>query len=448
MNTPDLKDVLQKLSVLTNNKSLLASIIIALVAILLFIPTTLMSNKLTERVEKESIGMARQIGGFLRNPVPADLPAKMQEHLGVYGNDADQVSLLALQSGRRELLSYNIFPSAPNNASVLLFQEFAQNYQSGIDRMLEQLRARECPSVDELERGLETLSTGPRRGVGMGVGMGLGMPTATPRRTSMRDYGLSVRAMDDASFTIVDGICEGRAKTAGVYANPLNIAGYTYWRDYKYDVKVEESVKHCWYYQLAYWIIEDVFQTIATANEGHASLLDAPVKRLTQATFTMGLKKASKVGKKGGAIIRGGSARKKQEAESDRPSYIYEDIDQLTESLTGRLTNDNIDVTHFNFTVIVEAKSVLSFMKELCSAKTHTFRGWDGKQPPQTFKHNQITILECSTSSIDVDHKDHVRYRYGKEKVVELDMICEYVFNKQAYDEKKPEIIKNPPVEE
>ncbi len=447
MNAPDIKEILKKLSVLKNNKALLASIIIVLVAILLFIPTTVMSNKLTEQVERESVSMGRQISSAKSNPVPTDLPAKKEAHLGIYANDANQVTDLIQQSTERELLTYNIFyPPAPNDASMLLFQEFAQNYQNGIDKMFGQLGVRTCPTTEELQRGLETLSTGPRRT--FGVGMGMSVPTMAPRRVTMRDLGLTVRNMDDASFTIVDGICEGRAKEAGLYGSPLDIAGYAFWREYQYDVKPEDAVKTCWYYQLAYWVIEDVMQTIAKANEGHASLLDAPVKRLTQLTFTMGLKKASKVGKKGGPIIRGMSARKKQEVESDRPSYIYDEIDQLTESCTGRLTDDNIDVVHFNFTVIVEAKSVLAFMKELCSAKTHTFRGWEGGQSPQVFKHNQITILESSSSSIDTEGRDHARYRYGKEKVMELDLICEYIFDKQAYDKVKPATVKNPPVEE
>lgn len=444
MNLPDIKDILQKLTVLKNNKALLASIIIVLLAGLLFIPTKLMGDKLRKQVETESLAMGRKISSAKARPVSADLPAKMQEHLGVYANDANQVTLLELQSTQRELLTYDVF-HAPNDASMLLIQEFAQNYQSGIDRMFEQLKARNCPTPDELQRGLETLSTGPRRGLGLGMGM---TTAITPRRTTMRDLGLSVRNMDDASYTIVDGICEDRAKEAGVYGSPLDMAGYSYWREYKYDVKIQDAVKQCWYYQLAYWVIEDVMQTVAAANAGHANLLDAPVKRLTQLTFTMGLKKASKVGKKGGPIIRGMSARKKQEVESDRPMYIMAVEEGLTESCTGRLTDDRIDVIHFNFTVIVEAKSVLSFMQEVCSAKTHSFRGWDGDRPPQLFKHNQITILESSMSSIDRDGQDHARYRYGKEKVVELDLICEYVFNKQAYGPVKPEIVKNPPVEE
>lgn len=447
MNVPNIRDILEKLSVLKNNVSILLSIIIVLVAVLLFVPTKLMSDKLRKEVETGSLSMGRKISNAINRPVATDLPAKMAGHLDTYANDANQVTLLALQSTERELLCYNnIFPKPPNDASMLLFQEFAQNYQSGIDKMLEQLKAMDCPTPDELQRGLETLSTGPRRqGVGMGVGM---TARRTPRRVSMRDLGLSVRNMDDASYTIVDGICEDRAKAAGVYADALTIAGYSYWRDYQYDVKIEDAVKHCWYYQLAYWVIEDVMQTIAAANAGHDSLLDAPVKRLTQLTFTMGLKKASKVGKKGGPIIRGVSARRKKEVESDRPSYVMAVEEGLTESCTGRLTDENIDVIHFNFTVIVEAKSVLPFMQEVCSAKTHKFRGWKGDEPEQVFKHNQITILESSMSSIDRDRKDHARYRYGMEKVVELDMICEYIFDKQAYDPVIPAIVKNPPVEE
>ena len=79
-------------------------------------------------------------------------------------------------------------------------------------------------------------------------------------------------------------------------------------------------------------------------------------------------------------------------------------------------------------------------MQELCSAKEHKFRGFSGTEQEQTFKHNQITVLETKFKSIE--DQPYSLYDYGEDPVVELDLICEYIFNKKGYEEIKPETVK------
>lgn len=93
---------------------------------------------------------------------------------------------------------------------------------------------------------------------------------------------------------------------------------------------------------------------------------------------------------------------------------------------------------HFEVRVIVSADQVMRFIQELCSAKTHKFRGWYGDGPEQTFKHNQITVLEHTIAPIDLEDFDHRSYRYGPDAVVELDLVCEYLFVNAGYNEVKP----------
>jgi hypothetical protein len=125
-----------------------------------------------------------------------------------------------------------------------------------------------------------------------------------------------------------------------------------------------------------------------------------------------------------------------------RPSYVLTAQDGLTEPWTGRLCNNDIDVVHFNVVVIVSTKAVLPFMQQLCSAKQHNFRGFFGESQEQIFKRNQITILESNIRSINQGDETHSLYRYGEDAVVELDLICEYIFNKNGYDKIKPEAVK------
>ena len=79
------------------------------------------------------------------------------------------------------------------------------------------------------------------------------------------------------------------------------------------------------------------------------------------------------------------------------PSYVINlKTAMAAPPCTGRFCSEEADVMHFNVRVMVAADQVMPFIQELCSAKTHKFRGWYGDEPEQTFKHNQITVLEST----------------------------------------------------
>lgn len=277
--------------------------------------------------------------------------------------------------------------------------------------------------------------------MGMGMGMLGGgdpyMTGAAPRRLGMVE-GMAGGPRSEIDRMIVDQMCEERARSLSVYVNPIDIAGYDHWADYKFDPNMIPAVKDAWYHQLAYWVIEDVFNTIDTVNS-ERDILSAPVKRLVRLSFTMGLKRPGSRGS-GSAVIRaigGRRARSQDEAESDRPAYVIEDKHGLTESLTARYADSKsaIDVIHFNVTVVVATKDVLPFMQQLCSSKEHKFSGYpDGSQPEQTFKHNQMTILEFKTGAVNEYDPVHRYHSYGGDSVVEMDLICEYIFNRKAHE--------------
>ena len=102
----------------------------------------------------------------------------------------------------------------------------------------------------------------------------------------------------------------------------------------------------------------------------------------------------------------------------------------MTTPCTGRFTDEELDVVQFNVRLVVNVIQVVPFMQELCSEKPHKFRGFDGKQPEQNFVHNQISVLESSVGPLDKESPVHELYRYGDLPVVELDLLCEYVFDK------------------
>lgn len=442
MNMPNFKDVLQKLSVFKNNLSLLVPVIIALVSVLLFIPTQLMSSKLKEQVEQESINNGLKKVKSLETRAVSSLQYEMEaERQNAHAADANEVVRLARQTTQRELLSYDIFPAPdPNNFSGLIFQKFGESYRGGIDNIISEIRARDCPTDAEIQRGLENSSSSSRF---RGGGLSSMMPMSRGY-SGMDLYGSGgSMMMGNINRMIIDEMCKARAKTISVYINPIDVAGYEYWKDYKYDIKQEDAIEDCFYHQLAYWIIEDIFSTIKSMNSDYDNVMDAPVKRFMGISFTMGLKAAGGRGSAGVfRPVRGMGGRTQTQnktAEADRPRYVRDKSDGLSESCTGRYCSkeegtEGVDVTHFNFSVIVSTKSVLPFMKELCSVKEHQFRGYpDPNQPVQTFKHNQITILESKMGSINPNDMTHRYYRYGDDPVVSLDLVCEYIFDIEGY---------------
>jgi hypothetical protein len=246
--------------------------------------------------------------------------------------------------------------------------------------------------------------------------------------------------MGELEGMVIDEICRERAKALSVYAYPSDLSGYDFWADYKLAVEPNQAIEDCWYFQLAFWIIEDIFDTISSVNSDYDSVLTAPVKQVRQMSFTMGLKRPGA----GGGIFTGrrrrSSTTKKDDV--DKPMYIHSNDDGLSESCTGRFTtpDGDLDVIQFNIAVVVDVKAIMPFLKELCSAKEHKFRGFSGNEPEQTLKHNQITILESKFRS--AEDEPYSLYDYGDAPVVELDLICEYIFNNKGYEEIKPKTVK------
>ena len=403
MDVSQVKDLVQKLSVLKNYSSLLVPVIIGLVGVLLFVPTQLMSGKLKKQIAAESISIGKRVQSLSKNAVARNQWEVEQEYQQAYESDANQTALLAKQSTQRQFLSYKIFPE-PKDTSTLIFEEFGQQFRDEVERLITRINARDCPTDAELARSLQS-STLSRSRRGMG------------RRSSYRGSG-------EVEATITDVLCREKAESASVYANPADLSGYEFWKEYEY-IGMDEAVKDCWYWQLAYWVVEDVVDTIGAMNSGSNSVFTSPVKRLLAVSLIVSDRRPRGRG-----------------VDDRRPSYVLSSMDGLTEPCTGRFSDIDIDVVHFDVVVVISTKAILSFMQQLCSAKQHEFRGFSGEEQERIFRHNQITILESNIKSIDQEDRTHDLYRYGEDAVVELDLICEYIFNRNGYDEIKPESVK------
>ncbi len=286
MNLPNIsfKDIIGKLNVFRNNKALLVPVMIVLVAVLFFVPTTLMSMRLRNRVQEESIRKGASVIKRLKaDPISGEQYQIELARQTARAEDANAIERLAVQTTQRELLSYDIFPEPDPNAdfSVVIFQVFGERLRNGIDTRIQDIKGLDCPTDEELQRAVENSSASRSRLGGRspmmdtlgGLGGGRGFGNL---------YGGGMMPGGNINRLIIDEICEARAKSISVYLNPSDVAGYEYWAKFTYEGK-DDAIKDCWYHQLSYWVIEDIFDTMATMNSGHENVMTAPVKRWDEA---------------------------------------------------------------------------------------------------------------------------------------------------------------------
>jgi hypothetical protein len=391
-----------------------------LFALILLIPTLLIGGSLKEKIEQS----VKQ-GMSVYNSLSKAHSKKDIENETSYQNrleaDSKEVAKLAKQSTQRELISYDIFPE-PVDKSVQLFSRFGADYRTGIEDLLKKANARSAPTNIEIKQRLEEAGSVENRSF---------------RRAR------SSRGSADAYYKTKDAFLKMRAKEMSLYATANIFNWYNFWEDWSFTNK-DSALEDCWYSQIAYWVYEDVVETVKAVNSGSSSVFTSGVKRLAGVNF----RKNANFLKETGSYSRMGSYggnRNNRNVKADTPEYVLNpDATGLFGfgPWTGRFCDEKIDVIYFSVCVVVSADSVFPFIKELCSEKEHTFRGYlKGDQEPQTFKRNQITVMQYWQEPIDKYAREHERYRYGDGAVVKLNLTCEYVFNCSGYDKIKPDPI-------
>jgi hypothetical protein len=435
------KEILKKLSFLKGIVTFLWPILIAVVGLVFLLAAMVLGASLRSTEQKGSVRTGNTIKSLVSQVPEAAKAAQMEPYINAYARDANEIERLMKGTTQRELLAYNIFPDT-NERTTLLFENFSRKYRSGVDEMLRSVRAGTAPATADITAALRKAPQAAVGGYGNLYGGGYARDDMVANLgAGASPYGgyaqtqLSTALMTPAQRKIVDTVCLDKAQAAGVYASPADVAGYVYWDTWKFENR-DAAYRDCWYWQLGYWIIEDVMTTIREMDKGSESVLDAPVKRLMNVNFVLGRAAGRSLRRPGRSIAQSGKA-------TENPTYATSARDAMTVPCTGRYCNDQTDVVQFDVRVVVEAKSAMAFMKQLCSAKPHQFKGWKGKDPVQKLQHNQITILESSTVPVDPQGPEHTVYRYGDAPAVELDLICEYLFDKPTYEEVKPQQVKD-----
>ena len=400
--------------------ALLIPVGIIFTAVALFVPT-LLTGRAIHKGMQSRIAEGQNINSILHKTPPkaqADVEKLYQDQ---HKKDADEVGRLIKQSTQRELISYKIFPQ-PKDTSQQIFIQFGGQYRVAIEELIKSIGARDAPSDIDIRK--ETESEGSVSG-GFGGRLGSLGGFVGGRFGGMS--GLSSR--QSAHSALIDPICYKRAESIPVYANPNLFDWYAFWEDYEYQGS-KKAIEDCWYSQMAYWIYEDVVETIKAMNAGSDCVYTSGVKRLVGVNFS----KPADYADMTMATVVG----------DDRPEYIMDNMSGIlgTDPWTDRICNNSIDVVHFSVSVIVDSKAFIPFIKELCSEKEHKYReGYLENGEEKIYKHNQITVLESKIEPVDHTAVEHEYYRYGDSAVVRLSLICEYVFNRSGYDKIKPEPI-------
>jgi hypothetical protein len=411
--------------------SLLLPAGLLLAGLVLFVPTILIGRAASAKKQNWE-SLAQTLDRLAASTPPKEEAEQIQRVMERYKADAEAVQKMSLQASMRELIKYGIFPKSEDTSSQV-YLDFGRRYRAAIEQMItERLKALDAPTDAEIRAaGGGTGAGAYRGGEYFGAAAGAG--------------GLGAAAAWTEN-PMVNAICNARAERIVMYANPRVFPWYDFWESYQF-LGAEQALRDCWYAQTAYWIYEDVVATIEAMNTGSQRVADSPVKRLLGVSFQRPVSEASMSYPMMGALPQGlgGVGGLVGSASFDPPVYVRPGSPSplATPPWTGRICNEEIDVIHFAVSVIVDSRYTQAFLKELCSAKPHVYReGFKESGEVRQARHNQISILASTFSAVEKQSPAHLYYRYGTDAVMRVDLVCEYVFSRKAYDEIKPEPVK------
>ena len=228
--------------------ALLPSIGIAVIAVLLFLPTMLVGWSVKEQM-KDSVRTAGTVSSLLKDVPSKDMPQQVKRYMDHLEEEATQIETLAVESSMRELVSYDVFP--PRGTSSQLYVAFGKKYQAAVEAMVDSMNALDAPGDAEIRNQTGT----------------------APRQTMME---LRPMARDETVNPMVEALCLKRSQEISVYAHPSAFSWYDFWENYEFEGQ-RQALEDCWDSQVAFWIYQDIVQTISIMNEGSDKVSSSPV---------------------------------------------------------------------------------------------------------------------------------------------------------------------------
>ena len=251
---------------------LIACIAAFLLGVGLFIPGMMINaENRKELVKVES--QYNKVDRLAGQAVHKNELAHYKENAELAQKDAKKVDELARQTTSRALIHKKVFPEPLERQSrIIYYQEFAANYCRLIDNLMKITNGGSRPSeVDKMKVREEYRK---RSGAAGERGGGLFLD------------GQSRRSRGTPEDKLLDDLSLSRAKEISVYINPYSFCCYDYWKDHPGTGARLEMLQDSWFTQVAAWIQEDVVLAVNQVNSIEKSVLENPVKRLIEISFS------------------------------------------------------------------------------------------------------------------------------------------------------------------
>ncbi|MBN1844975.1 MAG: hypothetical protein JW810_04790 [Sedimentisphaerales bacterium] len=398
-----------------------------------------------------------QVGGLRTKAVSNAELEQAQRNAEMAQEQMETIQQVIRQTSRRPLLYEPIFPKLNNEVEKdFHFREFGLRYCDFIDRLLKQLNAGTCPTEQEEEQLADkfyqdNLQNAPGQGTA--------------------DLRYQERFQIEK---LINELRRKRAQEISVYADGDAFCCYGYWKSLP-----RQSIPmylDSWFSQIAAWVQEDVVASILEVNRSANSVLDAPIKRLIEISFTGTPPQGEPTVDPSKTISRATSSRftlrtKGRQTGATRrlgdnarmlPAYVkpkaapassslysamatassataavqYENI--LAIPFSQHATNDVIDVVQFEVGVVIDSASLQDFILALQSEKVTLATALDGT-PRNQNRRNQITVLQVDVEPIDIQAEKDAGYFYGGGSLQVLRVTGEYIFFHKGYQDWMPQ---------
>lgn len=447
-------------------------IAVSLLGIGIFISGMVVSADNQESLEQSISKTLKKVDRFRSQVIPEDEILQLQSQASGHKANQEQVEKWVAQTTRRAVLFRAVFPQLTNiGDNEIRFREFARRYCTFVESLLVRLDAGSCPSLMEETQTIDKFF-----------------------EEHVQDSGAMEVDEREQENRIRNELYRKRAGECVVYADTGVFCAYDHWRSKpSLDPPMYEDA---WYTQLAAWIQEDVVDAIATINGSSQSVLTSPVKRLLEVSFAGGAPEGNPtetyshsrndrgncVSRRDGSSVERlpvyvTSSEQKQSRNfmSSRTSEAGSSSSfagTMVDPFTGNVSNDVIDVVHFEVGLIIDSTRIQDFIRVLESQKQsksvrmhdkevldlarvqkilaalqNSSDGMillDGRQIPtnqievKDIHRNQITVLQMDIEPVDLSEEQNSGYYYGSGSFKVLRLTCEYFFFESGYKDLMP----------
>lgn len=408
-------------------KSNVASVTFIVLMIGALVALPIVSGKMNASIQeemKDRVGKLKELGQLEKTKVEVGNPAiaepisetilvneklldRLKQITEAESADAERVLEAALVHNRkgRGVILPVLFPEPPAADREVLPEQFHGKLIEAYHALLERINAGTPPTAESLREDLDRRRAGF---LSQTLQKDVGDPLDPDEQQQLADV-LTTHRMSR---------CAEEAGRIGIYASTAAFNPPVW------NQAAQPSMLEMYDWQWQYWVIEDVLEGLAAANEGTVSVTNAPVKRVLEITAYDALGGVAA----GGASGRAGfgtspPARTGGGKGAGGPSPATEVKLDYAVSMTGRATNPLYDVRQVLVRFVAETE--------------HLPAVFDGLA-----RRNFITILDAVIAPADHYEAAKGGYFYGPAPVSEVTLQLETIWLRSWTSEFMPDEVR------